>query len=60
MRRAEAARRAAHRLDAWDGAPVLAYGFDDISPVQASLFEALAGACRGRGRAALRAGRPRL
>ena len=41
-RRSEAARRAAHRLDAWDGSPLVAWGFDDLSPVQAALLEALA------------------
>jgi PD-(D/E)XK nuclease superfamily len=48
-RRGQLVARAAERLEselaAWDGAPVLAYGFDDLSPAQLRLLGALAGRC---------------
>ncbi len=48
-RRGQLAVRAAERLErelsAWDGAPVFAYGFDDLSPAQLRLLAALAGRC---------------
>jgi hypothetical protein len=37
-----AAERVAGDLDAWDGAPVFAYGFEDLSGAQWTLLEALA------------------
>src|SRR5206468_708748 len=40
-----AADRLENELSAWDGAPVLAYGFDDLSPAQLRLLAALAGRC---------------
>ncbi len=48
-RRGRLAVRAAERLErelaAWSGAPVFAYGFDDLSPAQLRLIAALAGRC---------------
>ena len=48
-RRGRLAVRAAERLErelaAWSGAPVFAYGFDDLSPAQLRLLAALAGRC---------------
>src|SRR4051794_11644548 len=48
-RRGRLAVRAAERLEnelaAWTGAPVFAYGFDDLSPAQLRLIGALAGRC---------------
>ncbi|HET6174733.1 MAG TPA: PD-(D/E)XK nuclease family protein [Gaiellales bacterium] len=48
-RRGQLVVRAAERLErelaAWDGAPVFAYGFDDLSPAQLRLLAALAGRC---------------
>jgi len=38
-----AAERLASELDAWDGSPVFAYGFEDLTGAQWSLLEALAG-----------------
>ena len=38
-----AAELVASRLDAWDGAPVLAYGFEDVTGVQLAALRALAG-----------------
>ena len=43
--------------DSWGGRPVFLYGLDDLTPNQLELVAALAGARRGDGRAALRAGR---
>jgi ATP-dependent helicase/DNAse subunit B len=43
LRRAHAATRVANELDAWDGRPVYAYGFEDLSGAQWRLLEALAG-----------------
>ena len=40
-----AAERLERELAAWDGAPVFAYGFDDLSPAQLRLLAALAGRC---------------
>ncbi len=40
--RARAADLIAGRLDAWDGAPVLAYGFEDVTGVQLAALRALA------------------
>ncbi len=48
-RRGQLVVRAAERLErelaAWSGAPVFAYGFDDLSPAQLRLIGALAGRC---------------
>jgi hypothetical protein len=48
-RRGQLVVRAAERLErelaAWSGAPVFAYGFDDLSPAQLRLIAALAGRC---------------
>jgi hypothetical protein len=41
--RARAARRLANDLDAWQGEPVFAYGFEDLTAAEWSLLEALAG-----------------
>ncbi|HEY7197820.1 MAG TPA: PD-(D/E)XK nuclease family protein [Gaiellaceae bacterium] len=41
--RALAARLVASELEAWDGTPVLAYGFEDLTGAQWTLLEALAG-----------------
>ena len=43
---ARAAERLERELAAWHGAPVFAYGFDDVSPAQLRLLAALAGRCR--------------
>ena len=40
-----AAERLERELAAWDGAPVFAYGFDDLSPAQLRLLAALGGRC---------------
>ena len=40
-----AAERLERELAAWDGAPVFAYGFDDLSAAQLRLLAALAGRC---------------
>ncbi len=41
--RARGAELVASRLDAWDGAPVLAHGFEDVTGVQLAALRALAG-----------------
>ena len=43
LRRAHAADRLAGDLASWDGAPVYAYGFEDLSGAQWRLIEAFAG-----------------
>jgi ATP-dependent helicase/DNAse subunit B len=43
LRRRYAADRVANDLAAWDGTPVYAYGFEDLSAAQWQLVEALAG-----------------
>ena len=43
LERRYAAERLASELDAWDGAPVFAYGFEDLTAAQWRLLEALAG-----------------
>jgi ATP-dependent helicase/nuclease subunit B len=43
LSRAHAAALIANDLDAWDGTPVFAYGFEDLTGVEWSLLEALAG-----------------
>ena len=43
LERARAAHRLAGDLDAWNGEPVFAYGFEDLTAAQWSLLEALAG-----------------
>jgi ATP-dependent helicase/nuclease subunit B len=43
LRRGYAASRIANELDAWDGRPVYAYGFEDLSGSQWRLLEAFAG-----------------
>jgi ATP-dependent helicase/DNAse subunit B len=43
LRRAYAASRIADELAAWDGRPVYAYGFEDLSGAQWSLLEAFTG-----------------
>jgi ATP-dependent helicase/nuclease subunit B len=43
LRRRYAADRVAGELDAWDGRPVYAYGFEDLTAAQWRLLEALAG-----------------
>ena len=40
-----AAERLERELAAWGGAPVCAYGFDDLSPAQLRLIAALSGRC---------------
>jgi PD-(D/E)XK nuclease superfamily len=42
LERCYAAGRAASELDAWDGRPVFAYGFEDLTGAQWALIEALA------------------
>jgi ATP-dependent helicase/nuclease subunit B len=41
----QAAERLERELAAWNGAPVFAYGFDDLSAAQLRLLAALAGRC---------------
>ncbi|MBA3330946.1 MAG: PD-(D/E)XK nuclease family protein [Actinobacteria bacterium] len=41
-RRAAAAERVSSRLDAWDGSPLFAYGFTDLTGAQWRLLQALA------------------
>src|SRR6185369_5744131 len=43
LQRRAAAERVAGELDAWDGRPVFAYGFEDLTGAQWALLEALAG-----------------
>src|SRR5919202_707306 len=43
LERRHAAERVATALDAWDGRPVFAYGFEDLTGAQWALVEALAG-----------------
>src|SRR5581483_9964002 len=43
LRRGYAAERVASDLAAWDGRPVYAYGFEDLTAAQWRLLEALAG-----------------
>ena len=43
LARAHAARMVGHELRAWDGRPVFAYGFEDLTGAQWDLLEALAG-----------------
>ena len=43
LERAHAAERVAGELPAWDGTPVFAYGFEDLTAAQWRLLEALAG-----------------
>jgi PD-(D/E)XK nuclease superfamily len=43
LERAHAAQLVAGELRAWDGRPVFAYGFEDLTGVQWALLEALAG-----------------
>jgi ATP-dependent helicase/DNAse subunit B len=43
LRRGHAAARIANELAAWDGRPVYAYGFEDLSGAQWRLLEAFAG-----------------
>jgi ATP-dependent helicase/DNAse subunit B len=43
LRRGYAAERVANELAAWDGRPVYAYGFEDLTAAQWRLLEALAG-----------------
>ena len=43
LRRGHAAGRLAGELDAWDGRPVYAYGFEDLSGAQWRLLDAFAG-----------------
>jgi len=43
--RARAAALLGDRLDAWDGVPVLAYGFEDLTGVQLAALRALAARC---------------
>jgi ATP-dependent helicase/DNAse subunit B len=43
LERHEAARRLTDELDAWDGRPVFAYGFEDLTGAQWELLQALAG-----------------
>jgi ATP-dependent helicase/nuclease subunit B len=42
LERRHAAERVAAELDAWDGRPVFAYGFEDLTGAEWSLLEALA------------------
>jgi PD-(D/E)XK nuclease superfamily len=41
--RRHAVERVEHELEAWDGSPVLAYGFEDLTGAQWELLQALAG-----------------
>jgi ATP-dependent helicase/DNAse subunit B len=41
--RRHAAERVANELDAWDGQPVFAYGFEDLTGAEWALLQALAG-----------------
>jgi hypothetical protein len=63
-RRGSLVLRAAERLErelaAWGGAPVFAYGFDDLSPAQLRLLGALAGRCDVLLALPYEAGRPLL
>jgi ATP-dependent helicase/nuclease subunit B len=43
LERRYAAERVAAELEAWDGRPVLAYGFEDLTGAEWALLEALAG-----------------
>ncbi|HEY6149366.1 MAG TPA: hypothetical protein VIW19_02515, partial [Gaiellaceae bacterium] len=43
LERRYAAQRVAGELEAWDGRPVFAYGFEDLTGAEWSLLEALAG-----------------
>src|SRR5438552_3479391 len=43
LQRRAAAERVAHELAAWEGRPVFAYGFEDLTGAQWALLEALAG-----------------
>jgi ATP-dependent helicase/nuclease subunit B len=43
LERRHAAERIGGELDAWDGRPVFAYGFEDLTGAEWSLLEALAG-----------------
>ena len=43
LAQAHAAELIASELDAWDGSPVLAYGFEDLTSAQWKLLESLAG-----------------
>src|ERR1041385_1334805 len=43
LERRHAAERVAGELDAWDGRPVFAYGFEDLTGAQWALLNALAG-----------------
>jgi ATP-dependent helicase/nuclease subunit B len=43
LERRHAAERLAGRLEAWDGRPVFAYGFEDLTGAQWALLQALAG-----------------
>ena len=43
LERRHAAERVAGELDAWDGTPVYAYGFEDLTGAQWALLEALSG-----------------
>jgi ATP-dependent helicase/DNAse subunit B len=45
LERRRAAERLSRELGAWDGRPVFAYGFEDLSGAQWALLEALAGRC---------------
>src|SRR6266542_3224967 len=43
LERSHAAERVAGELEAWDGRPVFAYGFEDLTGAEWALLEALAG-----------------
>jgi hypothetical protein len=43
LQRAHAVHRVENELEAWDGRPVLAYGFEDLTGAQWALLQALAG-----------------
>jgi ATP-dependent helicase/DNAse subunit B len=43
LRRRHAAERVGNELDAWDGRPVFAYGFEDFTGAEWTLLDALAG-----------------
>jgi ATP-dependent helicase/DNAse subunit B len=43
LERRRAAERVANELEAWDGRPVFAYGFEDLTGAQWQLLQALAG-----------------
>src|SRR3954451_3767018 len=56
--RRHAAERVASELDAWNGEPVFAYGFEDLTGAEWALLQALAGRPRGTVSMPYEPGRP--